>query len=134
MCYFLIICLSCYLQRLCIKIILHSLFRLSQLAGAKLTEGNPNIADLSDKNRPINLAEKFSELYDNEWTDALEEQMETGNKSEEEGIGILLDIVKVMCLYLKSHFPFPIKKFDRRSFIHYSLVSLFSKYRSHDFY
>ncbi|XP_056012694.1 putative golgin subfamily A member 6-like protein 3 isoform X2 [Ostrea edulis] len=68
--------------------------RLSQLAGAKLTEGNPNIADLSDKNRPINLAEKFSELYDNEWTDALEEQMENGKKSEEEGIGLLLDIVK----------------------------------------
>ena len=42
--------------------------RLSELAGAKLTEGNPNIADLSDKNRPTNLAENFSELYDNEWT------------------------------------------------------------------
>lgn len=35
------------------------LYRLSQLAGAKLTEGNPNIADLSDKNRPTNLAEHF---------------------------------------------------------------------------
>ncbi|XP_061164927.1 myosin-11-like [Saccostrea echinata] len=68
--------------------------RLSQLAGAKLTEGNPNIADLSDKNRPINLAEKFSELYDNEWTDALEELMDSEKKSEEEGIDILFHIVK----------------------------------------
>lgn len=70
--------------------------RLSQLAGAKLTEGNPNIADLSDKNRPTNLAEHFSELYDNEWTDALEEMTDTESKSEEEGIKILFDIVKVM--------------------------------------
>ncbi|XP_065932596.1 cingulin-like protein 1 isoform X6 [Magallana gigas] len=68
--------------------------RLSQLAGAKLTEGNPNIADLSDKNRPTNLAEHFSELYDNEWTDALEELTDTESKSEEEGIKILFDIVK----------------------------------------
>lgn len=68
--------------------------RLSQLAGAKLTEGNPNIADLSDKNRPTNLAEHFSELYDNEWTDALEEMTDTESKSEEEGIKILFDIVK----------------------------------------
>ncbi|XP_062576345.1 myosin-9-like [Saccostrea cucullata] len=68
--------------------------RLSQLAGAKLTEGNPNIADLSDKNRPINLAEKFSELYDNEWTDALEEIMDNEKKSEEEGINVLFHIVK----------------------------------------
>lgn len=68
--------------------------RLSQLAGAKLTEGNPNIADLSDKNRPTNLAEHFSELYDNEWTDALEELTDSESKSEEEGIKILFDIVK----------------------------------------
>ncbi|XP_078323580.1 uncharacterized protein LOC111126873 isoform X4 [Crassostrea virginica] len=68
--------------------------RLSELAGAKLTEGNPNIADLSDKNRPTNLAENFSELYDNEWTDALEELLDQGKKSEEEGIKVLLDILK----------------------------------------
>lgn len=76
------------------------LYRLSQLAGAKLTEGNPNIADLSDKNRPTNLAEHVSELYDNEWTDALEELTDTESKSEEEGIKILFDIVKVMILSL----------------------------------
>ena len=72
--------------------------RLSELAGAKLTEGNPNIADLSDKNRPTNLAENFSELYDNEWTDALEELLDQGKKSEEEGIKVLLDILKVLLL------------------------------------
>lgn len=33
---------------------------------------NPNIADLSDENRPTKLGEMYSELYDNEWTDAIE--------------------------------------------------------------
>ena len=44
--------------------------RFSKVAAAQLTHDNPNIADLSDKNRPTKLAEAFSELYDNEWTDA----------------------------------------------------------------
>ncbi|XP_052283557.1 uncharacterized protein LOC127880265 isoform X2 [Dreissena polymorpha] len=46
--------------------------RLSKLASASLTNNNPNIADLNDPNRPTKLAEAFSELYDNEWTDAFE--------------------------------------------------------------
>ncbi|XP_069130513.1 DNA ligase 1-like isoform X3 [Argopecten irradians] len=46
--------------------------RFSKLASAKMTEGNPNIADLSDPNRPTNLATKYKELYDNEWTNAYE--------------------------------------------------------------
>ncbi|XP_053398968.1 centrosomal protein of 152 kDa-like isoform X2 [Mercenaria mercenaria] len=48
------------------------LLRLSKIAGANLTHENPNIADLSDGKRPTKLAEEFSELYDNEWTDAFE--------------------------------------------------------------
>ncbi|XP_053390704.1 uncharacterized protein LOC128553545 [Mercenaria mercenaria] len=48
------------------------LLRLSKCAGANLTYQNPNIADLSDGKRPTKLAEEFSELYDNEWTDAFE--------------------------------------------------------------
>lgn len=46
-------------------------FRLSQLAGVQMTENNPNVTDLSDINRPINLGEDFSEIYDNEYTDVL---------------------------------------------------------------
>ncbi|WAQ99631.1 hypothetical protein MAR_024004, partial [Mya arenaria] len=46
--------------------------RLSKVMGQKLTDNNPNIADLSDKNRPTKLAERYSELYDNQWTDAFE--------------------------------------------------------------
>lgn len=46
--------------------------RLSKIAGAKLTDGNPSITNLSDPNRPMKLGDKFSELYDNEWTDLLD--------------------------------------------------------------
>ncbi|KAL3879334.1 hypothetical protein ACJMK2_031634 [Sinanodonta woodiana] len=47
--------------------------RLSKLAGDLLTHENTNITDLSDPNRPIMLSETYSEIYDNEWTDAFEE-------------------------------------------------------------
>ena len=46
--------------------------RLSSLAGDKLTKGNPAITDLGDPNRPMKIAEKYSELYDNEWTDTID--------------------------------------------------------------
>ncbi|XP_048774620.2 uncharacterized protein LOC125679439 [Ostrea edulis] len=48
------------------------LTRLSQIAGARLRDNNPAVSDLSDPNRPLKLSEKISELYDNEWTDAME--------------------------------------------------------------
>ncbi|XP_060565687.1 uncharacterized protein LOC132724746 [Ruditapes philippinarum] len=56
-----------------------ALQRLSKVASSKLRDNNPNITDLSDQNRPTKVAEKLSELYDNQWTDAfdiLEQQME----------------------------------------------------------
>ncbi|CAC5361569.1 unnamed protein product [Mytilus coruscus] len=49
--------------------------RLSQVAGAKLVAGNSCIADLGDKYRPTKIAEMFSELYDTEWTDAVDKLM-----------------------------------------------------------
>lgn len=63
--------------------------------GQKLTDNNPNIADLSDQNRPTKLAERFTELYDNQWTDAFE-ILDNGN--EKETIGTLLKILKVIHL------------------------------------
>ena len=47
-------------------------FRLSSLAGDELTKGNPATTDLGDPNRPMKLAEKYGELYDNDWTDVLD--------------------------------------------------------------
>lgn len=34
--------------------------------------GNKDIATLCDPNRPMKLAEKFGDLYDNEWMDAID--------------------------------------------------------------
>jgi hypothetical protein len=77
-------------------------FRFSKLAGAKLTSGNARIQDLSDVNRPQKLAEKYSELYDNEWTDALEEIQENEDLDEKESVLQLLELFKVslpFCIY-----------------------------------
>lgn len=73
--------------------------RLSRIAGAKLTNNNPHIADLSDDNRPTKLAEKFGQLYDDAWTDSLEELTEVETKLEDTvAISFLLRIVVVSFL------------------------------------
>lgn len=72
--------------------------RLSKVAGAKLTHGNAAITDLSDTDRPTKLAEKFSELYDNAWTDAFEE-LDNTFQNEEETIKVLLRIFQVQLPY-----------------------------------
>lgn len=71
--------------------------KISEIAGARLKSNNPAIADLSDQNRPSKLAEKFSELYDNEWTDATEELKGVSKfkeKSEEE-----IEIIVIKLFY-----------------------------------
>ena len=58
-------------------------------------EKNPMLVDLSDTNRPTNLADRFSELYDNEWTQALED-LNTIRKDDEVGnVNLLADILEV---------------------------------------
>lgn len=68
--------------------------RLSAIASAKLTDGNANIADLSDENRASKLAERYSELYDNEWTDALE--LLTNHGTSEKNACLIL--LKALCV------------------------------------
>lgn len=70
------------------NIIKYILFRLSRIAGDKLREDNPAITDLSDPNRPTKLGEVYSEIYDNEWTDAFEE-LQSAGYTEVEGITTL---------------------------------------------
>lgn len=83
------------------------LSRISKEAGAKLTDNNSTICDLSDPNRPTKLAEMFSELYDNEWTEAFEEvlgsQHCTKEMNEKETIGFLLHILSVTNDYCRKH-------------------------------
>ncbi|KAK3602844.1 hypothetical protein CHS0354_026403 [Potamilus streckersoni] len=68
--------------------------RLSLITSEKLRDGNPNITDLGSNNRPSKLAEKLSELYDNEWTDAYQEISETV-PSEEQRVHVLLEIIMI---------------------------------------
>lgn len=68
------------------------MFRLSSIASAKLTYNNPNIADLSDRNRPQKLGEMFGELYDNEWTDAVDRL--TDIMEEKKAIILLRDVLQ----------------------------------------
>lgn len=73
--------------------------RLSIIAGAKITNDNPHIADQSDDNRPTKLAEKFGQLYDDAWKDSLEELTEVEMKMENTvAIIFLLRIVMVSFL------------------------------------
>ncbi|XP_053399685.1 DNA ligase 1-like isoform X2 [Mercenaria mercenaria] len=71
------------------------LCRLSEMAGRRLTDNNPNIADLSDLNRPTKLAEKYAELYDNDWTDAYSylETLDAYKGSEETMIASLMKML-----------------------------------------
>lgn len=71
------------------------LTRLSKEMGDKLSENNAGIADLSDPNRSTKLAEKYNNLYDNDWTDALESLTTEGRVDEEAGVRFLLEIMKV---------------------------------------
>ncbi|KAK3578294.1 hypothetical protein CHS0354_004201, partial [Potamilus streckersoni] len=67
--------------------------RLSQISSVKLIDGNPNVADLSDPNRPDKLLVQFSELYDNQWTDSFQVLCKSLDHSEDEAIQVLLKIV-----------------------------------------
>lgn len=64
----------------------------------KLTDHNPNIADLRDQNRPTKISERFSELYNNEWSDAFECIQEKTLKDDREIIKMLLKLVTVRML------------------------------------
>ncbi|XP_033743437.1 uncharacterized protein LOC117329550 [Pecten maximus] len=65
------------------------LHRLSKLAGAKLSDNNPDITDLSDPNRPQKLAQMYNELYDNVHSEAFESFPKSDDKGKAH---VLLDM------------------------------------------
>lgn len=89
--------------------------RLSEVAGLRLCDNNPNIQDLSDTKRPTKIVEAFGELYDNEWTNALEDLLKTQH-SEREAIDTLAGILKVW-----------LEPLDKDSIINY-IYSVFNVY------
>ncbi|KAL3879962.1 hypothetical protein ACJMK2_032238 [Sinanodonta woodiana] len=68
--------------------------RLSSLASDRMRNQNANIADLSDTNRPTKLTERFSELYDNEWTDAFTSLRKEQNHDDQTAIKTLLFVLE----------------------------------------
>ena len=72
-----------------------------------MTHENINITDLSDPYKPIKIAERYTELYENEWRDALKELTKLtnlGSKDEQLAVKFLLDICMVKKLYLCHYF------------------------------
>ncbi|XP_065928046.1 early endosome antigen 1-like [Magallana gigas] len=80
------------------------LTRLSQLAGAKLSLANQAIIEMTNPNRPIQiaLAEQFSDLFDNLWIDVWEELSGTYKMSERDSIQTLLQILQDSYDYCKD--------------------------------
>ncbi|XP_053400219.1 uncharacterized protein LOC128557204 [Mercenaria mercenaria] len=76
--------------------------RLSKMAGDRLIRDNPAIADLSDPNRPTKIGEMYSEIYDNEWTDAFEALRDSGYQEE--------DVIETLRLTLMNVFQFCSRK------------------------
>lgn len=66
------------------------------MTSANSIEESHNVTDLYDKNCPKDLADNFSETYENEWADALIELTDQKNYAEEEAIRILFDIFQVL--------------------------------------
>lgn len=73
--------------------------RYSALAGAKMSHENPDIADLSDPYRPTKIAEMFSELYDNQWTDGFAALAKHG---DERAIQTLMSLLKETNTFCKN--------------------------------
>ncbi|XP_076117655.1 uncharacterized protein LOC143085280 isoform X2 [Mytilus galloprovincialis] len=68
--------------------------RLSKAMGNNLSDGNPSVANLSDPFRPEKMAEKFSQLYDDEWTSAFEVLTSMFSMDEKMAADCLLNVAK----------------------------------------
>ncbi|XP_063413723.1 girdin-like isoform X3 [Mytilus trossulus] len=68
--------------------------RLSKAMGNNLSDGNPTVANLSDPFRPEKMAEKFSQLYDDEWTSAFEVLTSMFSMDEKMAADCLLNVAK----------------------------------------
>lgn len=77
--------------------------RLSRIASQQLIQGNPNITDLSDGNRPTKLGERFSQVYDDQWSEAFE-ALKVKGKQEKEIVTKLSDNVQVTVLSIYNFY------------------------------
>ncbi|VDI48721.1 Hypothetical predicted protein [Mytilus galloprovincialis] len=70
--------------------------RLSMVAGRKMKDNNPSIADLSDPNRPERLVEQFREIYDNAWTDVLDHLTEHKDVTDAEAVKEIVNVLQAI--------------------------------------
>lgn len=77
-------------------LLLYMYYRLSKAMGNKLTDGNTAVANLSDPHRPEKMAEKFSQLYDDEWTSAYDVLTSMFAMDEKVAVDCLLNVTKVI--------------------------------------
>ncbi|XP_056012440.1 uncharacterized protein LOC125679542 isoform X2 [Ostrea edulis] len=81
--------------------------RLSTFGGQQLTDGNPNIADLSDTHRPTRLGEMYSQLFDDEWSEAFEAFKPKREEDEDDDDDdIFPDILFILQNMLREAFEF----------------------------
>ncbi|CAG2222584.1 unnamed protein product [Mytilus edulis] len=82
--------------------------RRDQEASFSIHNQNPMITDISDTNRPTKVAEQFSALYDNEWTDAFDAIARLEGKKaniEKEIIIYLDDVLRNIYVYTVKRVP-----------------------------
>ncbi|KAK3100675.1 hypothetical protein FSP39_023643 [Pinctada imbricata] len=85
--------------------------RLSRFASNQLTEGNPNIADLSDAHRPTKVGEMFGQLYDDEWSEAFE-ALKPPQEGEEEEDEVCVDVLMTLQKIVMKAFEYCSKEVE----------------------
>ena len=85
---------------------------MSKIAGIQLTKDSSDIVELGDVNRPTKLAEKWSSLYTDEWTEAYEQLTfnfsikKEDYKIEKELCNIAMVPTNDCYLFLSKNIPF----------------------------
>ncbi|KAL4230262.1 hypothetical protein ACF0H5_010648 [Mactra antiquata] len=92
------------------------LVRLSRETAAKVLDNNPNVADISDPNRPQKLGEQLAQVYDDQWTDATEALEATGI-NEDESVKILLDLITTIYTHCKEAAENQMSRIDEDLFL-----------------
>uniref|UniRef100_K1RFD5 Mitochondria-eating protein C-terminal domain-containing protein n=1 Tax=Magallana gigas TaxID=29159 RepID=K1RFD5_MAGGI len=92
-----------------------ALRRLSKFASQQLTAGNPNIADLSDKHRPTKIGEFYSELYDNEWSEAFEviKPLVYPNATEDPDTEYFEEVLRILKNILMAAYEFSAERTEK---------------------
>ena len=81
--------------------------RLSSLSASRL-DGDPNITDLGDPDRPLKLVDRYQQLYDNLWTDAFDElsefykDVEDDSEKEKRVVSDILTIFKDVLMFCQN--------------------------------